>query len=151
VHKDTLFPSFDNSELRRYLNKMIRKLDVTGDDDKSFLDSNEIRKLCQVFSNMEQFRCNVFQPDNLVLILHKLSNLLHMKVFSYKKPYRACAGDWLENYGLETDLYSFTIECENDDDNEFDDERYYCLDDSYYDYYNGYYDDVIEMADPVFL
>jgi hypothetical protein len=148
VHKDTLFPSFDNSELRRYLNKMIRKLDVTGDDDKSFIDPNEIRKLCQVFSNMEQFRCNVFQPDNLVLILHKLSNLSHMKFFSYKKPYRACAGDWLENYGLETDLYSFTIECENDDNDEFDDERYGGY---YYDYYDGYYDDVIQMADPVFL
>jgi hypothetical protein len=92
---------------------MIKKLDITGSSNYTLLDSNEIAKLCQIFSIMEQFRCHVGERENLQLIITQLSRLSHMKSFSYR------AGSWKTKlYGLkdhvsELDLYSFTIECEN--------------------------------------
>jgi hypothetical protein len=131
VNKTTLFAMFKNLELCEYLTKMIKKLDISVFlFDYGYLDLNESTKMCQIFCNMEEFRCDIGSSDNLEMILNQLSKLTHMKVFSYKTSYGSAGNRWLQRHQSELDSYSFTIKCESDDD-EFDDDYMY-----YFDYYN---------------
>jgi hypothetical protein len=114
---------FENLELCEYFNKMIKRLDVTAPNTRAFINSKQIFKICQVFSNIEKLRCNIDRPDNLQLILNQLSKLIHMKVFSYKTPHYNAGNFWLQDHQSELDLYSFTIKCESD---------YFQHDDEYY-------------------
>jgi hypothetical protein len=91
---------------------MIKKLGITDIGIYRFLDFTEIVKLCQIFTNMEDFSCNVGRVENLQMILNQLSALSHMKDFSYKTPYRETGDDWLKDHASQLDLYSFTIECQ---------------------------------------
>jgi hypothetical protein len=124
INKSTLFSLFNNRELCKCLNKRIKKLDITGSSNYTFLDSNEIVKLCQIFSSMEEFWCNIGLLENLQLTLNELSKLSHMKAFVYETPYSESGERWLRNHVSELDLYSFTINCETD---------YYDHDDAMYD------------------
>jgi hypothetical protein len=130
ISKDILFFLINNNELCNYFNKTIKKLDVTD----SNIKANEIVKLTPVFSNIEYFRCNDGMRDNLLLILDELTELPHLKVFSFRTPYFQCRNRWLKYHAAELDiLYSFTVECErvhygygdfkcytNDDEEDFD-------------------------------
>jgi hypothetical protein len=130
VNKTTLFAMFKNLELCEYLTKMIKKLDISVFVfDCGYLDLNESTKMCQIFCNMEEFRCDVGSSDNLEMILNQLSKLTHMKVFSYKTSYITAGNWWLQRHKFELDLYSFTIKCESDFD-EFDDDDIYYHSDS---------------------
>jgi hypothetical protein len=123
VNKTTLFAMFKNLELCEYLTKMIKKLDISvflfG---CGYLDLNESTKMCQIFCNMEEFRCDIGSSDNLEMILNQLSKLTHMKIFSYKTSYGSAGNWWLQRHKFELDSYSFTIKCESEDD---DDDIYY--------------------------
>ncbi|CAF3760680.1 unnamed protein product [Rotaria sp. Silwood1] len=66
---------FNNDELCRHLNKMINKLDVYKEYDDKLNEFHIIAKLCQVFSNLEQLKCNICQLDSLLFILNNLSKL----------------------------------------------------------------------------
>ncbi|CAF3696680.1 unnamed protein product [Rotaria sp. Silwood1] len=66
---------FNNDELCRHLNKMINKLDVYKEYDDKLNEFHTITKLCQVFSNLEQLKCNIRQLDSLLFILNNLSKL----------------------------------------------------------------------------
>jgi hypothetical protein len=112
MHKDNLFPLLHNHELCECLNKMIKKLDITGGGIYSFLDLNELQALGLVFSNMEQFRCNVVEL-HLVLILSHLLKFLHMKLFSFSTFPRGSGDRWLKKNVSQLDSYSFIIECED--------------------------------------
>jgi hypothetical protein len=111
--KNSLFSWLNNHELCECFNKMIKKLDITGSSNYTLLDSNEIAKLCQIFSIMEQFRCHVGERENLQLIITQLSRLSHMKLFSYRTVSWKTKWYGLKDHVSELDLYSFTIECEN--------------------------------------
>ncbi len=130
VNKTTVFAMFKNRELRKYLTKIIKRLDIGTYNDVEYLDSNESAKMCKILRNMEEFRCDIGSSDNLEMILNQLSKLTHMKVFSYKTSYGSAGNRWLQRHQSELDSYSFTIKCESDDD-EFDDDYMY-----YFDYYN---------------
>lgn len=109
IGKSTLFSLFKNDELCKYFNNVITKLDITSSD--NFLDSGEIVKICEIFTNMEQFRCCTRKADNLLLILNELLKLSHMKRFYYKTSDNGCGDQWLKNHASELDFCSFTIEC----------------------------------------
>jgi hypothetical protein len=123
INKYIIMQMFENLELCEYFNKMIKRLDVTAPNTRAFINSKQIFKICQVFSNIEKLRCNIDRPDNLQLILNQLSKLIHMKVFSYKTPHYNAGNFWLQDHQSELDLYSFTIKCESD---------YFQHDDEYY-------------------
>jgi hypothetical protein len=113
MDKNILFPLFGSRDLVECLNKMIKKLDVTGNSDDSCLTSDEIKKVCQIFSDMTVFRCNINSEDNLRLILKHLSTLLHMKKFVYTAPYRRYGKLWLQEIMENIGLYSFKIQHES--------------------------------------
>jgi hypothetical protein len=134
INKYMLIRMFENHELCEYFNRITKRLDITIPSPRAFLDSDEISKICEVFSNMGKFRCNIDQPDNLQMILNQLSKLTYMEVFSYKTPHYNAGNSWLQNHQSELDLYSFTIKCESkyfqhDDDD--DDDEYYFSDDPF--------------------
>jgi hypothetical protein len=123
VNKTTLFSMFKNHELCEYLAKMIKKLDISFSryyDDYPNLD--ESAKICQILSNVEEFRCNVGFSDNLEMISNQLSKLTYIKVFSYKTAYISTRHQWLKLHKSELDLYSFIIKCESE---HYEDYRYY--------------------------
>jgi hypothetical protein len=123
VNKTTLFAMFKNLELCEYLTKMIKKLDIsTSVFGYEYSDLDESTKICQIFSNLEEFRCDVGSSDNLEMILNQLSKLTHMKVFYYKTSYGSAGNRCLQCHESELDSYSFTIKCESEDD---DDDIYY--------------------------
>jgi len=125
IDKGTLFSLFNNRALCECFNKMIKKLDITDPYSSRLLDVSEIVKLCQVFSNMQEFWCNVGDRDNLKTILNQLSKLSYMKVFSYGTRYPKSGYLWLKDHALELESYSFTIHCESIF---YDDDYYYHFD-----------------------
>jgi hypothetical protein len=133
INKDTLFSLFNNRELCECFNKMIKKLDITGFEDYTFLGFDKIVKVCEIFSNMEEFRCDIDRPENFQLILNHLSKLSHMKAFVYKTPYSKYGNSWLNDYLSDLELYSFTIKRESYYDDDEDDD-----DNIYFNYYNDY-------------
>jgi hypothetical protein len=71
---------FNNDELCKYLNTMIKKLHM--DDDGKFFSNNDIKeKFCNVFSNLEQFICRINDPYCLLVLLERLSNLSLLESF----------------------------------------------------------------------
>jgi hypothetical protein len=137
IEKNTLISLIINDGLCKHLNKRIKKLYITGSSSYTFLNSDDIVKVCEIFSNMEQFQCNVGYMDNFLLILDELSKLSHLKTFSYKSPYLQWGDPWLEDQLAKPDSYSFTIQCANDPY-----ERYFSDDwDWYWDWYSYSYED----------
>jgi hypothetical protein len=113
IDKKNLMKMFDNHELCNYLTKMIKKLDIsTSGFNNDTIDYSETKKLCQIFSNLEEFQCDVGRSDNLEIILNELSKLLHITMFSYRTPYTESGYDWLEKHKSELDLYIFFVESE---------------------------------------
>ncbi|CAF3071085.1 unnamed protein product [Rotaria sp. Silwood2] len=49
---------FNDNELCRYLNKIIKKLEIYKEHDDILYEFNTIPKFCQVFSNLTQLKCN---------------------------------------------------------------------------------------------
>jgi hypothetical protein len=115
ININTLMKMFNKRELCKYLNKIIKKLDVAGHYFSTSLSSDEIVKVCQIFSNLEALYCNVGPPDNLEMILAQLSKLPHMKAFSYKTYNWSSGHCWTGVRKAELDLYSFTIKCDYPD------------------------------------
>jgi hypothetical protein len=113
IDKKTLFVMLNNRKLCEYLNKMIKQLEFTDSDSDTCINLNEIERLCQIFSNMEVFRCNIDLADNLEIILKHLAKLTHMKNFSYRTFNHQAGNCWLKDHKSELDLYSFTIICES--------------------------------------
>jgi hypothetical protein len=127
IHKRTLFLWFNNRELCKYFNKMIKKLDIVISL-HTFTDSFEIVKLFEVFSNIEQFRCIVNRQNNLLTILNELSKLSHMKIFSYYSPYFGCMRIWDHSSLVPPDSYSFEIRYEIGRFDEFETRYHGCID-----------------------
>jgi hypothetical protein len=72
---------FDDDELCKYLNKMIKKFTVPDTSFRSFKNLNELTKFCQMFSNLEQLTCKINQLDELLYLLNHLSKLSFLKVY----------------------------------------------------------------------
>ena len=107
-----LISLFNNHELDKYLNIMIKTLDLTSAHLHLSINPNEMEELCPIFSNMEMCRCGVGTLDNLLLIVNALSKLSNLTLFVFRSPDGEENDSWLRNYRVNWKKYSFTIECE---------------------------------------
>jgi hypothetical protein len=77
-----ILPSlYNDQELCNYLRKMIKKLDVYKFAHSLFLfkPPEVIDQFCQTFSNIEQLKCNSERPEDLLILLTRLSKLSSIK------------------------------------------------------------------------
>ncbi|CAF4646669.1 unnamed protein product [Rotaria sp. Silwood2] len=85
---------FNDDELCKYLNKMIKKLHLdkqfnlsfnnlnqSQNFQPSFHSRNELKKFCEIFSNIEQLICYVIEPDDVLFLVNQLTKLSTMKVY----------------------------------------------------------------------
>jgi hypothetical protein len=114
VNKVFLIQMLNYQELCECFDKMIKKLD-TIDGSWSFFNFEEISKVCQVFSNLENFRCYITETDNLQMIVNQLSQLTYMKKFSFITLFYDIQKSWLNLNQFKTNSYAFTIKCDDDD------------------------------------
>ena len=130
--KSILFQLLKNHELCQCL-KMIKKLDIADFVPVMHSNGEDMAKICQIFCNMEDFRCKIDEVNALQATIDQLSKLSHMRSFSYKTSRAYCGDYWLKAHQPELDLYSFKIHCEyhgfifDDDDNYYgfsDDDDY---------------------------
>jgi hypothetical protein len=71
----------NKNELCKYLNKMIKKLDISNYYDHRCITSDEINALYEIFPNIEQLSCAVNEPVDWLLILNKFSKLSSLSMF----------------------------------------------------------------------
>ncbi|CAF1567497.1 unnamed protein product [Didymodactylos carnosus] len=88
---------FNDDELRKYLNKMIKILDIYMYPYDSFNSSGEIEQFCKILSNIEQLTCYINQKDHLVFLLKHLSKLSVMRIFLPTLDNRDCFTRWLKD------------------------------------------------------
>jgi hypothetical protein len=75
-----LISSLTNNEVRKYFNKLIKKLFIFVRDGLSSIDSNDLIKFRKTFSYLEQLECSVQHSNDLIFILKHLSKLSHLKI-----------------------------------------------------------------------
>ena len=130
-----LLQVWENAELCECL-KRIKQLEIHRVWTSFDLNCEAMIKICQIFSNMEVFRCEIHQVDTLQTAMDHLSKLANMKFFSYKTFCGNCGDSWLREHRSELDLYSFKINCE-----------YLALYDKAYDSCSYYDDDYADCMD----
>lgn len=112
ITKNTLSLMYNKRDLCEYLNKIIKRLNITDSDSRTYLDSIEMEKVCEIFSNMKTFQSDIGLPDHLKMILNQLSKLTYIKSFSYQSHCYTSDYRWLENHKSELDSYPFSVKCE---------------------------------------
>ena len=78
INPDVLISLLDNEELCRYLNKMIKKLDISYDPDNLFNNSYKTYELCKSFSNVEQLICEIGEHEFLLSLIKHLPKLSYI-------------------------------------------------------------------------
>ncbi|CAF1024618.1 unnamed protein product [Adineta steineri] len=73
-----------NKELCEYLNKTIKKLDIYKYYSLTFKYYYEKTDLCQIFSNIEQFKCNIDEIHDLLYLLKHLPKLTKLNAYFRK-------------------------------------------------------------------
>ena len=105
--------------------KTIKNLDVTGRSSKRRLNCEDMTSICQIFPNMEEFRCTINGLGILQAVIGHLSKLSRMRAFHYNTTVWEYGNDWLEDHQSELDSYPFTINCKYyDDDHDSDKNKY---------------------------
>jgi len=66
TNSNNLIALFNDDEIGKYLKKIIKELDVYKHPQPSFNNSNEMKKFCKIFSNIEQLTCYVIQSIDIV-------------------------------------------------------------------------------------
>ncbi|UJR08266.1 hypothetical protein I4U23_012539 [Adineta vaga] len=64
-----------DDELCQDLNRIIRKMDILKYGHPSFKTSEDMRKFCAFFSNIEQLTCYVMEPNDVFTFLNHLTKL----------------------------------------------------------------------------
>jgi hypothetical protein len=75
----TLKSFLHDSELCKYLNQMIKRLNIQCLSIEIFNNYPIEEQLCKVFSNIEHLECNFFKNNNLLLLLNHLPKLSTVK------------------------------------------------------------------------
>jgi len=75
IHKDDLISFFENDELCKYLDKMIKNLNIWGTTKTSFKTFDETNQFCKIFSNIEQLICRIERLSSLLYLLKTLPKL----------------------------------------------------------------------------
>ncbi|CAF4139736.1 unnamed protein product [Adineta steineri] len=78
---------FDDDELCKYLNKMIKKIILTDYFEYHINTSERMKQFCQIFSNIEYLECKINSPDSLLLLLNYLPKLSSIKAIGENKCY----------------------------------------------------------------
>jgi hypothetical protein len=78
INAKNLQSCFQNDELCKYLNKMIKRLHV-HDTSISFWKYVKLNQFCEIFSNLEDLKCCIDHEDNLLFLLEHLSKLSILK------------------------------------------------------------------------
>ncbi|CAF1216092.1 unnamed protein product [Adineta steineri] len=78
---------FNDDELCKYLNKLIKKIILTDYFEYYANNSEKIKQFCQIFSNIEYLECKINSPDNLLLLLNYLPKLSSIKAIGNNKCY----------------------------------------------------------------
>ncbi|CAF1268279.1 unnamed protein product [Rotaria sordida] len=60
---------------------MIKKLNMYKHDHSLFDNLNEMKMFCRIFSNIEQLKCSINQPQYILFLLCRLSKLSTMYVY----------------------------------------------------------------------
>jgi hypothetical protein len=82
-----------DEDSRKYLNRMIKKLDICGIDILG--NSKDINQFRKVFSNHEQLKTVIYQRESLLFLLQHLSKLTYIKFYPTNFTYQAEIS-WLE-------------------------------------------------------
>ena len=91
-----LIPFFDDDQLCEYLNKMIKKLDISSDVGYSFINSKTRDLFCKRFLNLEQLQCSIEKPNDLLFILTQLPRLSIVKYFYVIGTFPEDQNQWLK-------------------------------------------------------
>jgi hypothetical protein len=79
INPNALILLFDDVELCKYLNKMIKNLSIWDSWETSFNIFYETKQFCKIFSNIEQLMCRIEQLDSLLFLLKRLRKLSYIK------------------------------------------------------------------------
>jgi hypothetical protein len=81
MNPNDLILLFHDDELCKYFNKMIKKLDVLKYSHPSFKNSGEMKKFCEIFSNIEHLTCYVIEPNDVLVLVNQLDKLSTINVY----------------------------------------------------------------------
>jgi hypothetical protein len=70
---------FEDNELCKDLNKMIKKLHLE-DIDNNLWNFDQVKQFCEIFSNIEYLECENYDEDNLLFLLNYLPKLSAVQV-----------------------------------------------------------------------
>jgi hypothetical protein len=103
IDPDTLMRFFNKIQLRKHLMEKIQKLDISCYLSDGILIPDQIRStFCQVFSNIEQFKCDYMENlDDLLLLLKHSSKLSIIKVQRISKSIHS----WIQINASTLDVY----------------------------------------------
>ena len=108
MDKTLLFQLLATRELNERF-KTIKKLHISIYSSEGPLNSEEIKKICDTFSNMEEFRCRIDAWDVLRAAIDGLSKLLYMKLFLYRTSKWEYGDQWKEDHHSGFDLCSLPV------------------------------------------
>jgi hypothetical protein len=97
---------FNDNELCKYLNDMIKILDISQDAHTV----DELERFCQIFSNIEQLSFHHSQLNDLLFVFNKLSKLSIVKISLLKTVSSKYFTNWFETKKRES---TFFIEYES--------------------------------------
>ena len=72
---------FSNNNLQKYLNKMIKKLKISGSSEYIFSKPAQMEQFCTIFSNIEDLTCEVREAKYLSFLLNRLPKLSMIKEY----------------------------------------------------------------------
>ncbi|CAF1066910.1 unnamed protein product [Adineta steineri] len=72
---------FDNDELCKYLNKYIKRLNLSY---TSFENSDQLEQFCRIFFNLEQLKCSTNELETIYLIKY-LPKLTYIRTYRCSK------------------------------------------------------------------
>jgi hypothetical protein len=82
IHPDVLISLFDNEELCRYLNKTIKRLEITNDVEDLFWSLNHRNQVSKVFSIVEQLICRLYLKSSWLFFIEHLPKLSYINDYS---------------------------------------------------------------------
>jgi hypothetical protein len=112
IYQDALISSFNDNELCKYMNKMIRKLCVYDVLYSSSSSSGLMEQFCRVFSEIEDLECNYDKVDDVLYLLCHLKKLTILKVFFQESAYSEQPSSWIKN---EAQKLGLSVLIESDD------------------------------------
>ena len=86
IGSNSLKSLFQDDHLCQYFNKKITKLNLTDSSDCSMDHLFDLKQFCEIFSNLEELRCNIDQYDSFLFLLKSLPKLSCITVFSLTFP-----------------------------------------------------------------